>query len=358
MTINKRKMLSLIILILVGAVVFQRQALFIKDSHNIEINAELKEVRKIRADSDEVLVFENTIAINSGGNISVENLDGSKYSISASSDSVMYKGEGPLMIIDKKKGSIIQYDEAGHIIRAIYGVGNIDEAQNFSDGSVVCQLADKSSIVVFNKNGQRSCFIQLPNEKILKVIGNPRSKNILVLTLNDSDGSITNKAYLYNFDGEVVSQASFSSLIIDGYLLEDKSIILTSSSISYFDLDFDLINRVTTDEIKAINRSGKKMFLTHQINDSDVTYYKFSIFDLVTEKFVIERRMPRVYDKIKYTDGLVLVYFQDKFIILNDSGVIIYEGSNRNVISNAFWLENKNLVLIDDKFATIYELKY
>lgn len=370
--VKRRKgggLLSLIVLILIGVLVFKFT--FIMNSAIGFLNFNKEAIEKIN-----VVELEDVIDLN------MYDSDGKNLYVVNSSKLEKYDENGQVLwhkdivnnniilksmneetfIVDKNQGDIFKLDGDGKILNSKYALGNIDNFKVNEESYCSFLSTDKKKISVLNRDLENVTEIEINSGDVLDY-DISRENNIVVVSVLDlNESSVITKIVVFDLDGKMVGAFNYNNRILYKLNIKGDKVIALGDDI--------LFSFTIKDGDQWENRITEDLVAQEFLPNGDVTLFlREKEADLVESKMIKSLVTYDVDGNEKYrseiTDDLLAIYtLNDITVATLDKELLIFDGQGKllsrksvsDKIDDLRWISKNKFVVRSGQNLNFYKL--
>jgi hypothetical protein len=370
--VKRRKgggLLSLIVLILIGVLVFKFT--FIMNSAIGFLNFNKEAIEKIN-----VVELEDVIDLN------MYDSDGKNLYVVNSSKLEKYDENGQVLwhkdivnnniilksmneetfIVDKNQGDIFKIDGDGKILNSKYALGNIDNFKVNEESYCSFLSTDKKKISVLNRDLENVTEIEINSGDVLDY-DISRENNIVVVSVLDlNESSVITKIVVFDLDGKMVGAFNYNNRILYKLNIKGDKVIALGDDI--------LFSFTIKDGDQWENRITEDLVAQEFLPNGDVTLFlREKEADLVESKMIKSLVTYDVDGNEKYrseiTDDLLAIYtLNDITVATLDKELLIFDGQGKllsrksvsDKIDDLRWISKNKFVVRSGQNLNFYKL--
>jgi hypothetical protein len=370
--VKRRKgggLLSLIVLILIGVLVFKFT--FIMNSAIGFLNFNKEAIEKIN-----VVELEDVIDLN------MYDSDGKNLYVVNSSKLEKYDENGQVLwhkdivnnniilksmneetfIVDKNQGDIFKIDGDGKILNSKYALGNIDNFKVNEESYCSFLSTDKKKISVLNRDLENVTEIEINSGDVLDY-DISRENNIVVVSVLDlNESSVITKIVVFDLDGKMVGAFNYNNRILYKMNIKGDKVIALGDDI--------LFSFTIKDGDQWENRITEDLVAQEFLPNGDVTLFlSEKEADLVESKMIKSLVTYDVDGNEKYrseiTEDLLAIYtLNDITVATLDKELLIFDGQGKllsrksvsDKIDDLRWISKSKFVVRSGQNLNFYKL--
>lgn len=361
------RLLSLIVLLLVALLVFNRDRLLgVLPRSQGEGDLELKKIqeysitREPTSVMDDVYIEDDGFAYFEDGKLFVKDQKGEDlWEKDLQGPIIIDKGIDRYLVADKNTGNTYVFSLDGELIGSALAKGELSRAKLLTDNQILLGSRGNRRIMLLNETMKTTADIKVPQGSIINYDVSLDGQYIVCLVLDDTEGELRSSIFVYNFNGELIKMRPLSNFATYATIYKDELFVVYENSIVKYDrnleeLDFDLpLNRVS-----ATNRMGENLFITTGHIDPTRGYgdLEMTNFSLSGSSVISKHKIKENYDNIDVNDSYTAVYTRNMLRIYDNKGVERFYQTYDIPLRKVSLLADGKIALVFPNNVTIYQL--
>lgn len=371
-TVKRRKgggLLSLIVLILIGVLVFKFT--FIMNSAIGFFNFNKEAIEKINGvELEDVIDLnmydsdgESLYVVNSSKLEKIDENGQILWHKDIVNDNIILKSMNKeIFIVDKNQGDIFKIDDQGEILSSKYALGNIDNFKVNEESYCSFLSTDKKKISILNRNLENVTEIEINSGDVLDY-DISRENNIVVVSVLDlNETSVISKIVVFDLDGKMVGAFNYNNRILYKLNIKGDKVIALGDDIlfSFTIKDGDQWENKITEDLVAqefLPNGDVTLFLSEQESDLVESKMVKSIvsYDIEgNEKF--RKEITEDLDGIYSFNSITIGTLEKEVLVFDDQGKLISRKSVPHKIDELKWITDDRFVVRSGKNLNFYKL--
>lgn len=365
---TRGRIFSLVVLILVGLVVFNRHriAQFISpQEHSGDL--ELEEIieypitRDATSVMDDVYVGSDATAFFEDGQFRVHSPEGELvWSKEFHGPILVDKSRDRYLIAEKQTGNTYVFDLKGEFIGSALAQGALSRVELLEDNRVLLGGRGNRRIMLLDETMETTADIRVLQGSIINYNVSLDGNNIVCLVLDDTEGELRSSVFIYNAQGELIKMRPLTAFATDATIFGNELFVVYQDRIMKYDqsleqLDFELeLNQVSSSE-----RIGDSLLITTGHIDPTRGFGELELieFSLNNSSIKSRQKIKENYDNIEMTDDYYATYTRNMLRIYDKSGVEQYYQTYDTPLRKVSLLDDERIALIFPNRLIIYQIQ-
>ena len=368
------RIVSLIVLIIIGTIVFNRGTILNSLKSFIGFGElQLFEVKTVTFDYDvesgiipNIFLLDENIVSVVDSKITLFSDDGeAKWQEVNDFESVIVDGnENFFVVVDYSKGNVYTYDYRGNVNASLLGLGEVTDVLVSEEGYIIIQQNISNSINVYDPKLSQLSTLKVSQGEITKLKINEENQYVYVGTIDVSETKINSYLYKYDLNGNLVGSIQMIDEILFEFYFEKGNVIKVSDQeIATYSIDMEPIDRINSVGVVDLTAYKDNVVVTQVFDEqskiNDVTPdYDAIAFDLLKNEVVYNKILSTGFNEMFFYEDHLICYNNNSVTLLDDQGEIIREFDLPQDVKKIRVLSDALFVMMGTDYFTIYELKY
>ncbi|WP_459129419.1 DUF5711 family protein [Guggenheimella bovis] len=359
---------SLLILVVIGLIVFNRGALLsIVRGDQVTGHASVKMIKEYeitRTETDlmeNVVSRENILLFSERGVLRAFDLEGNALWSKEFNDNVILDhSRGITLVVEKQTGNTYLLNEQGEVV-----------ASNLARGAVVSvDLLENKTVLLFNKGNKRVQLLdnkleqiadlEIPDGSIINADVSLEEQRIMVLVLKDNAGTLTSSFLVFSLQGEPLKNQALPDIAMNVFYQKNEYFVIYPWGIQMLDEKMNSLGKVELSKVNSAYRDGSSLYLTTGSSNpvSSKGELEITKFSLDSKRIEFHNKMKENYDNIDTNKGYVLMQQKNNVMLYSDDGALAYQETYQESVRKAMLPKKNIMILVYPDKITVNEVTY
>lgn len=365
---------SLLVLILVAVVVFNRGAIYRQIKRIVGFgDLMLTQVKTVELTEDQegvstasVFRLQEALLSEAEGKLTLFDADGeARWQETVGFEDVLVQGNQNFFIVaDRGKGNVLVYDYRGNVNASLYGETEIERAAVSPSGYIALLSMGSGEIMLYDPQLNHLCDLSSHVGDVLDIRFSETDNRIYVGTFAVEDGEISSYIYKYDLGGSLTGAIQMRDRVLLEYMVDGQSlVVVTDQDISTYSAEMDEIDRINTvgdiDRVAYADRHLYVQAYDHQSGLSDTTAeYDLVDYDLSKNEIVYTQPMESRLLGILAEEDMLIGYSNNEMFLLDDAGSVRQRFDLPREVQQLAALGDSRFLMTGTDYFSLIELRH
>lgn len=270
-------------------------------------------------------------------------------------------GEDFYIVAEIQRGELAAVDYKGTVLSTVNNLGPIRKLEISQNEAILIEFQDKKSIQLLNQQLQPLMSATIPAGEILEAKAFLKAETIAVAAIETSGNTLTTTIYQYALDGKLLGMTNLDSEIVYGLFADDKLRALTDSALYSLTPDGVVIQKDPYEGVLHgfTTRPGGVLLLTEALIEDvveNVQAFNLQTYDFKTYALKAAP-VSSSYSQLLQGETYLLALSDTSLDLYDKDYALKVSIPNDDIYNKGFWINDKQLVLINDTTADLFEIK-